>query len=62
MTQLDLEALFSQIGNIITSRILYDQTTGTPKRRRTVKEIVYCGASVFVPRIFGIGNHHKIKL
>ena len=32
MTQLDLEALFSQIGNIITSRILYDQTTGTWKK------------------------------
>ncbi|GFS23707.1 hypothetical protein ElyMa_006985100 [Elysia marginata] len=31
MTQLDLEALFSQIGNIITSRILYDQTTGLSK-------------------------------
>lgn len=29
MTQLDLENLFSQSGNIITSRILYDQTTGT---------------------------------
>ncbi|BFY99823.1 hypothetical protein BsWGS_02863 [Bradybaena similaris] len=31
MTQLDLEALFSQIGNIVTSRILYDQTTGLSK-------------------------------
>ncbi|XP_070196064.1 ELAV-like protein 1 isoform X3 [Littorina saxatilis] len=31
MTQLDLENLFSQTGNIITSRILYDQTTGLSK-------------------------------
>lgn len=31
MTQLDLENLFSQSGNIITSRILYDQTTGLSK-------------------------------
>ncbi|XP_025110595.1 ELAV-like protein 3 isoform X3 [Pomacea canaliculata] len=31
MTQLDLESLFSQCGNIITSRILYDQTTGLSK-------------------------------
>lgn len=36
MTQLDLEALFSQIGNIITSRILYDQTTGTTPNVDTV--------------------------
>ncbi|XP_076463284.1 ELAV-like protein 1 isoform X3 [Babylonia areolata] len=31
LTQLDLENLFSQCGNIITSRILYDQTTGLSK-------------------------------
>jgi hypothetical protein len=31
LTQLDLEQMFSDCGEIITSRILYDQNTGTEK-------------------------------
>lgn len=32
LTQLDLEQMFSDCGEIITSRILYDQNTGTEKK------------------------------
>ena len=49
MTQLDLEALFSQIGNIITSRILYDQTTGTWRILNAHWWIPWC-ISVHIPR------------
>jgi hypothetical protein len=34
LTQLDLEKMFSDCGQIITSRILYDQNTGTKTESR----------------------------